>query len=63
MSIMNNSIGLSSKIYVAGHCGMVGSAIIHRLQASGYSNFVTNTHAELDLLSQAATANFLMAEN
>lgn len=62
MTITNNSIGLVSKIYVAGHCGMVGSAIIGRLQASGYTNFVTKTHAELDLLNQAATANFLMAE-
>lgn len=62
MTITNNSLGLTSKIYVAGHCGMLGSAIIRRLQASSYSNLVTNTHAELDLLNQAATANFLMAE-
>lgn len=62
MTITNNSISLASKIYVAGHCGMVGSAIIRRLQASGYTNFVIKTHAELDLLNQAATANFLMEE-
>ena len=62
MTITNNSIGLASKIYVAGHCGMVGSAIIRRLQASGYTNLITKTHAELDLLNQLATANFLMAE-
>jgi GDP-L-fucose synthase len=62
MTITNNSISHVSKIYVAGHCGMVGSAIFRRLQASGYRNFVTKTHAELDLLNQAATANFLMAE-
>jgi GDP-L-fucose synthase len=41
---------------------MVGSAIIRRLQASGYTNLITKTHAELDLLNQLATANFLMAE-
>ena len=62
MTITNKSISLASKIYVAGHCGMVGSAIIRRLQASGYTNFVIKTHAELDLLNQAATANFLMEE-
>ena len=51
-----------AKIYIAGHRGMVGSAIIRRLQLLGYTNFVTKTHAELDLLNQAATANFLMEE-
>ena len=63
MTIMNNSsLGCTPKIYVAGHCGLVGSAIIRRLQASGYANLVTKTHAELDLLNQAATANFLLEE-
>jgi GDP-L-fucose synthase len=62
MTITNKSLGLASKIYVAGHCGMVGSAIIRRLRASGYTNLVTKTHAELDLLNQAATADFLMVE-
>lgn len=62
MTITNKSLDRKSKIYVAGHCGMVGSAIIRRLHASGYANFVTKTHAELDLLNQAATANFLMEE-
>jgi len=41
---------------------MVGSAIVRRLQASGYTNLVTKTHAELNLLNQAATANFLSEE-
>jgi len=63
MTFMNkSSLVLNSKIYVAGHCGLVGSAIIRRLQAAGYTNFVTKTHAELDLLNQEATANFLLEE-
>lgn len=52
----------SAKVYVAGHRGMVGSAIIRRLQALGYSNFVTRTHHELDLCDQAAVAAFFQAE-
>jgi GDP-L-fucose synthase len=51
-----------AKIYVAGHRGMVGSAIVRRLQAAGYSNILTRTHAELDLLDQRAAAAFLQAE-
>ena len=41
-----------AKIYVAGHRGMVGSAIVRRLQAAGYTNVLTRTHAELDLTNQ-----------
>jgi GDP-L-fucose synthase len=52
----------SAKIYVAGHRGMVGSAIVRRLTAAGYSNIVTRTHAELDLLDQAAVHAFLQRE-
>ena len=52
----------SQKIYVAGHRGMVGSAIVHNLQAKGFSNFVTRTHAELDLTNQAQVAAFFEAE-
>lgn len=44
----------NQKIYVAGHRGMVGSAIVRNLQAQGYTNIVTRTHAELDLTNQAA---------
>jgi GDP-L-fucose synthase len=40
-------------IYVAGHRGMVGSAIVRRLQALGYKNLITATHAEPDLADQA----------
>ncbi len=45
-------------IYVAGHRGMVGSAILRELQRRGFSNIVTRTHAELDLTSQAAVEQF-----
>jgi len=51
-----------SKIYVTGHRGMVGSALVRRLQAGGYTNVITRTHAELDLLDQAAVHAFLAAE-
>jgi len=49
---------LDDTIYVAGHRGMVGSAIVRRLQALGYQNIVTATHAELDLTDQAAVRAF-----
>ncbi|NQV53437.1 MAG: GDP-L-fucose synthase [Flavobacteriales bacterium] len=51
-----------SKIYVAGHRGMVGSAIVRRLQSDGYNNIVTRTSAELDLRNQAAVQSFFAAE-
>ena len=51
-----------SKIYVAGHRGMVGSALVRRLQSGGYQNILTRTRAELDLLDQAATRAFLQRE-
>lgn len=49
---------LSQKIYVAGHRGMVGSAIVRTLRARGFENIVVRTHAELDLTNQAAVKNF-----
>ena len=52
----------ASKIYIAGHRGMAGSAIMRRLEAAGYDNFVTRTHAELDLADQAATRAFFETE-
>jgi GDP-L-fucose synthase len=55
-------IDRSAKIYVAGHRGMVGSALVRRLQQAGYDNILTRTHAELDLLSQVATEEFLKQE-
>jgi len=45
-------------IYVAGHRGMAGSAIVSRLQSEGYDNIVTRTHQELDLIDQQAARNF-----
>lgn len=51
-----------AKIYIAGHRGMVGSAILRRLQAAGYTNFVTRTSSELDLRNQAAVAEFFAQE-
>jgi GDP-L-fucose synthase len=52
----------TAKIYVAGHRGMVGSALVRRLNQGGYTNILTRTHAELDLLNQAATQDFLQRE-
>ena len=51
-----------SKIYVAGHRGMVGSAIVRELQRQGYTNIITRTHAELDLTRQAAVEQFFAGE-
>ncbi len=51
-----------SKIYVAGHRGMVGSALMRRLRAGGYSNLLARTHAELDLLDQRAVEAFIAQE-
>jgi GDP-L-fucose synthase len=56
------SINLSQKIYVAGHRGMVGSAIVRTLKEKGYENIVTRTHAELDLTNQAAVQAFFELE-
>jgi GDP-L-fucose synthase len=51
-----------AKIYVSGHRGMVGSALVRRLQAGGYKCIVTRTRAELDLTDQRAVHDFLEAE-
>ena len=47
-----------SKIYIAGHRGMVGSAIVRRLKSAGYQNLFLKTHSELDLLNQSAVSGF-----
>jgi GDP-L-fucose synthase len=52
----------TSKIFVAGHQGLVGSAILRRLQAEGYSNLVTRTRQELDLTRAEKVADFLKKE-
>ena len=51
-----------SKIYVAGHRGMVGSAIVRELQRQGYTNIITRTHKELDLTRQDAVEKFFAEE-
>lgn len=51
-----------SKIYIAGHAGMVGSAIHRKLKAEGFNNIVTRPREELDLLDQRATAEFFARE-
>lgn len=53
---------LSSKIYIAGHRGMVGSAIMRNLQKLGYTNIITRTSAELDLRDQRAVSSFFETE-
>lgn len=52
----------TSKIYVAGHRGLVGSAIVRRLQSEGYNNLILKTHIELDLLDQKAVTDFFVTE-
>ncbi|MFN3532571.1 MAG: GDP-L-fucose synthase family protein [Candidatus Brocadia sp.] len=52
----------SSKIYVAGHTGLVGSAIVRKLQDSGYKNLVVRTHRELDLTRQSEVESFFEEE-
>lgn len=51
-----------SKIFVAGHRGLVGSAIVKNLQSKGYSNLILKTHKELDLTNQVATVEFFAKE-
>lgn len=51
-----------SKIYVAGHRGLVGSAIMRKLKQEGYTNIITRTHKELDLTNQAQTQEFFEKE-
>lgn len=52
----------TDKVYVAGHRGLVGSAIMRRLVAGGYFNLITRTHAELDLTDQASVRSFFATE-
>ncbi|WP_305849425.1 GDP-L-fucose synthase [Polynucleobacter sp. AP-Elch-400A-B2] len=58
----NADMNLNQKVYVAGHRGMVGSAIVRNLQAKGYQNIITRTHAELDLTNQTAVKAFFKSE-
>lgn len=56
------TISKQAKIYVAGHRGLVGSAFVRRLEAGGYTNVLTRTHADLDLTDQAAVLAFFQRE-
>lgn len=55
-------LNTNSKIYIAGHRGLVGSAIVRRLQSEGFTNLITRVSAELDLRNQKAVADFFNQE-
>ena len=57
------SMEKSAKIYVAGHRGLVGSALVRRLRSAGYENLVLRTHAELELIDAVAVRQFFEAEH
>ncbi len=59
---MNKEMTLTSKVYIAGHRGLVGSALIRCMQADGYMNVITRTHTELDLTNQKAVFEFFEKE-
>src|SRR5665811_1687977 len=59
---MNPESHPTTRIYVAGHRGLVGSAVVRALKARGYENLITRTHAELDLIDPAATRAFFEGE-
>jgi GDP-L-fucose synthase len=59
---MSKGMQKQDKIFVAGHRGLVGSAIMRRLQADGYANFANRTHGQLDLLNQQAVEQFFAQE-
>jgi len=56
------SVPTSDRIYVAGHRGLAGSALVRRLRAAGFDNLLLRTHAELDLIDQAAVRRFFAEE-
>ena len=57
-----HSFSKDAKIYIAGHRGMVGSAIIRQLQKAGYSNLISRTRRQLDLCDQLAVRTFFQNE-
>jgi GDP-L-fucose synthase len=59
---MMGALAKNAKIYVAGHRGMVGSALLRNLQSKGYTNIITRTRSELNLLEQKAVHTFLKQE-
>lgn len=59
---MNGTMNQTDKIYVAGHRGLVGSAIVRNLEEKGYTNIIGRTHKELDLTNQQAVRDFFEEE-
>ena len=59
---MNSGLAKDARIYVAGHRGLAGSALLRQLQARGCTNVLTRTHAELDLIDPQAVAQFFQAQ-
>src|ERR1700689_2278667 len=55
-------MNLNARIFVAGHCGLVGSALVRGLRLAGYGNLALHTHAELDLTNQAEVERFFAAD-
>ena len=51
-----------ARIYVAGHTGLLGSALVRKLKTDGYRNIITRTHKELDLTNQQAVSDFFQNE-
>lgn len=62
MNIATPTMIHSSKIYIAGHTGLVGSSLVRSLQAQGYHNIITRSHAQLDLCRQQAVGDFFAQE-
>ena len=63
LNIKNSTLQKSDKIYVAGHRGLVGSAIVRQLEERGFTNLIMRTHKELDLTNQAQVQNFFTQES
>ena len=55
-------MNLNDKIYIAGHRGLVGSAIVRQLESRGFTNLLMRTHKELDLTNQTQVQNFFQQE-
>ena len=55
-------MNFNDKIYIAGHRGLVGSAIVRQLEARGFTNLLMRTHKELDLTNQERVQNFFKHE-
>jgi len=54
-------MNIRDKVYIAGHTGLVGSAIVRQLKSRGFSNLLVRTHDELDLINQAEVNNFFFS--